>query len=61
MSALQAKGGRILLHTFSDAFAAVRYELWHCPTFHTSQANRDIAKLPTAVLNRFAFALCYAT
>lgn len=47
--------------TFSDALAAVRYELWRCPTFQTSQANRDIAKLPTAVLNRFAFALCYAT
>jgi hypothetical protein len=47
--------------TFSDALAAVRYELWHCPTLHTSQANRDIAKLPTKVLNRFAFALCYST
>jgi hypothetical protein len=47
--------------TFSDALAAVRYELWRCPTFHTSQVNRDITKLPTAVLNRFAFALCYAT
>jgi hypothetical protein len=30
--------------TFSDAVAAVRYELWRCPTFHSSQANRDIAK-----------------
>lgn len=47
--------------TFSDALAAVRYELWRCPTFHTSQANRDIAKLPTTVLKRFAFALCYST
>jgi len=47
--------------TFSDALAAVRYELWRCPTFHTSQANRNIAKLPVTVLNRFAFALCYAT
>ncbi len=47
--------------TFSDALAAVRYELWRCPTFHSSRANRDIAKLPTRVLKRFAFALCYST
>jgi hypothetical protein len=47
--------------TFSDALAAVRYELWRCPTFHTSRANRDIAKLPTTVLKRLAFALCYST
>jgi hypothetical protein len=47
--------------TFSDALAAVRYELWRCPTFHPSQANRDIAKLPAKVLNRLAFALCYST
>lgn len=47
--------------TFSDALAAVRFELWCCPAFHTSQANRDIAKLPASVLKRFAFALCYST
>ncbi len=47
--------------TFSDALAAVRYELWRCLTFHTSQPNRDTAKLPATVLNRFAFALCYST
>lgn len=47
--------------TFSDALAAVRYELWRCPTFHSSRANRDIAKLPATVLKRFAFALCYST
>jgi hypothetical protein len=47
--------------TFSDALASVRYELWRCPIFHTSQANRDITKLPVAVLKRFAFALCYST
>jgi hypothetical protein len=47
--------------TFSDALAAVRYELWRCPTFHTSKANRDIAKLPATTLKRFAFALCYST
>jgi hypothetical protein len=47
--------------TFSDALAAVRYELWRGPTFHTSQANRDIANLPVNVLTHFAFALCYST
>jgi DDE superfamily endonuclease len=47
--------------TFSDAIASVRYELWRCPTFHTSQANRNITKLPTAVLKRLASALCYST
>ena len=47
--------------TFSDALAAVRFELWRCPTFHTSKANRDIAKLPATVLKRLAFALCYST
>jgi hypothetical protein len=47
--------------TFSDALAAVRYQLWRCPTFHTSPANRDITKLPAAVLKRLAFALCYST
>lgn len=47
--------------TFSDALAAVRCELWRCPTFQTSKANRDIAKLPSAVFKRFAHALAYAT
>jgi hypothetical protein len=47
--------------TFSDALAAVRYELWCCPAFHTSKANRDITKLPATMLKRFAFALCYST
>jgi hypothetical protein len=47
--------------TFSDALAAVRYELWRGPTFHMSKANQDIAKLPAAILKRFAFALCYST
>ena len=46
--------------TFSDALAAVRYELWRCPTFHMSKAHRDIAKLPATVLKRFAFALCFS-
>jgi hypothetical protein len=47
--------------TFSDALAAVRFELWRCLTFHISKANPDIAKLPATVLKRLAFALCYST
>ena len=49
------------LPTFSDALAAVRFELWRQPTFHVSRFNRHIAKLPKAVFNRFAQALCYST
>jgi DDE superfamily endonuclease len=47
--------------TFSDALAAVRSELWRCPSFHITKLNHDIAKLPSAVFNRFADALAYAT
>lgn len=47
--------------TFSDALAAVRFELWRQPTFHVSRLNQHIAKLPKAVFNRFAEALCYST
>jgi DDE superfamily endonuclease len=47
--------------TFSDALAAVRYELWRLPAFHVSHFNRLIAKLPAAIFNRFADALCYST
>ena len=47
--------------TFSDALAAVRYALWRHPTFHVSRFNRHIAKLPQAIFNRFAQALCYST
>jgi DDE superfamily endonuclease len=46
--------------TFSDAIATVRYELWRLPTFHISRLNRYIAKLPAAIFNHFAFALCYS-
>ncbi len=49
------------LPTFSDALAAVRHELWRCPTFHTSAINRHIAKLPTIIFNRFADASCYSS
>lgn len=38
------------LPTFSDAIAAVRHELWRCPTLHTSRFNQHIAKLPVAIL-----------
>lgn len=48
------------LPTFSDALAAVRYALWRQPTFHVSGLNRHLAKLPKAVFNRFAQALCYS-
>lgn len=47
--------------TFSDALAAVRYELWREPIFQMSQNNKHIAKLPNAIFNRFAQALCYAS
>jgi DDE superfamily endonuclease len=49
------------LPTFSDALAAVRLALWRQPTFHVSLFNRHIAKLPMAIFNRFAEALCYST
>jgi len=49
------------LPTFSDAIAVVRHEFWRCPTFHTSRFNRHIAKLPVAIFNRFADALCFSS
>jgi hypothetical protein len=49
------------LPTFSDALAVVRYQLWCHLTFSTSGSKRDIAKVPHALLSRFADALCYAT
>lgn len=47
--------------TFSDALAAVRYELWREPTFQMSKNNKDIAKLPKSIFKRFAQALCYTS
>jgi len=44
--------------TFSDALAAVRYELWREPTFQMSKNNKHIAKLPKTILKRFVHALC---
>lgn len=49
------------LPTFTDALAAVRQALWRQPTFHVSLFNQHIAKLPEAIFNRFAEALCYST
>ena len=49
------------LPTFSDALAAVRLELWREPHLHTSRANIDMTKLPNAIFNRLADALCYST
>jgi len=49
------------LPTFSDAIAAVRQVLWRCPTFHASEINQHIAKLPQAIFARFADALCYSS
>jgi hypothetical protein len=47
--------------TFSDALAAVRFDLWRQPTFQMSKNHMDIAKLPNAIFKRFAQALCYAS
>jgi len=48
------------LPTFSDALAVVRHQLWQTVTFHTSPPNRNVAKVPRSLLDRFAEALCYA-
>ncbi len=50
-----------VLPTFSDALAVVRYTLWCQSSFPTSGSKGDIAKVPDALLSRFADALCYAT
>lgn len=49
------------LPTFTDALAVVRHTLWCQSSFPTSGSKGDIAKMPDALLNRFADALCYAT
>jgi hypothetical protein len=46
--------------TFSDALAAVRYQLWHQQDFHTSLPDADVAKIPRSLLVRFIYTLCYA-
>jgi len=47
------------LPTFSDALAAVRYDLWRHPIFCMSTFHQQIAKLPAKLFNRFAEVLCY--
>ena len=46
--------------TFSDALAAVRYQLWHCRDFHLSLPGADVVEIPRALLSRFIDTLCYA-
>jgi hypothetical protein len=46
--------------TFSDALAAVRYQLWHLRDFHTSLSSTDMVKIPRSLLTRFIDTLCYA-
>jgi hypothetical protein len=46
--------------TFSDALAAVRYQLWHPQDFHTSLSSTDMVKIPRSLLTRFIDILCYA-
>ena len=45
--------------TFSDALAAVRYQLWHPRDLHTSPSSTDMVKIPRSLLNRFIDMLCY--
>jgi hypothetical protein len=46
--------------TFSDALAAVRYQLWHCRDFHLSLPKCDVVEIPRSLLTRFIDTLCYA-
>jgi hypothetical protein len=46
--------------TFSDALAAVRYQLWHQRDFHPSPSDADMVKIPRSLLKRFIDTLCYA-
>jgi hypothetical protein len=46
--------------TFSDALAAVRYQLWHHQGSHLSLLDADVAKIPRPLLKRFIDTLCYA-
>jgi len=48
------------LPTFSDALAAVRYQLWHDRDSHMSLPDTDMAKIPRALLKCFRDAVCYA-
>jgi hypothetical protein len=46
--------------TFSDALAAVRYQLWLPRDFHTSLSSPDTVKIPRSLLTRFIDILYYA-
>ncbi len=48
------------LPTFSDALALVRRELWAQAAFCMSDRQADLVKVPRALVERFADALCYA-
>lgn len=48
------------LPTFSDALALVRRELWGHLAFCMSDREADLVKVPRALVDRFADALCYA-
>ncbi|MFN8540447.1 MAG: transposase [Thermomicrobiales bacterium] len=48
------------LPTFSDALALVRRELWRQVAFCMSEREADLVKVPRALVERFADALCYA-
>jgi hypothetical protein len=45
--------------TFSDALAAVRYQLWHSQGFHLSLPKTDVVEIPRSLLKRFIDMLCY--
>lgn len=47
--------------TFSDALALVRTRLWHSRTFHTSDDQADMVKVPRLLLERFTNLLAYPT
>ncbi len=45
--------------TFSDALAAVRRQLWIAQAFSTSPHAKDVATIPSALLNSLMEAACY--
>jgi hypothetical protein len=46
--------------TFSDAIALVRQRLWRPTRFLTSRSNRNMIKIPRALLEGLSQAACYA-
>ena len=49
------------LPSFSDAMGVVRHQLWRAMSFHTSESDIEMQKVPHLLVNRFIDALCYAT